>query len=589
MVTWRCRICGYTYDESNGEAKTETPAGTRFADLPEDWRCPVCRAGKDAFVRVPEADPHLSATTTVSEVIIDQLAASGIRYVFGIPGTSSLGLVDALRKKKGIEYIVVRHEANGALAAAAYGKLTGSPAVCLTIGGPGATNLATGLYDAREDHAPLIALNGQVEHQYTGPGGFQEIDQDAFFRPITVYNNTIHDRSKTVPIMTAAIKSAILLRGVAQVSVPNNIQKQPLDAPFCSGPGCIADQKIMPGPDDLQRAAREIDQAARPVIIAGFGAYRDGEAVAELAGRLRAPILTTYRAKGILPEGAGQVIGILGNVGSPDARTLVNSADLLITLGVGFSSMTSVPLDKPIVQVDRDPQKLGRNSQTIPLLGDCALIIRELSRLVEEREETGQTGEIRAMQQRWIDQLDAEAVQKSPIPGPTIMKILSGVVPPEAIISVDVGENCWWFGRNFQSRGQVFVMSGYLATMGAGFPGAIAAKLAYPDRPVVCITGDGGFVMAMGDLVTAVKYHLPMVIVVMNNQQYGMIQVEQMMENYENFGTELMNPDFAAYAEACGAVGIRVERTEDLGPTITAGLASGEVVVIDVATDAGRF
>jgi pyruvate oxidase len=589
MTAWRCRICGYTYDERVGEAKAGTPAGTRFADLPEDWRCPVCRAGKDAFVQVPEADPHQSATTTVGEVIIDQLASAGVRYVFGIPGTSSLGLVDAVRKKEGIEYIIVRHEANGAMAAAAYGKLTGLPAVCLTIGGPGATNLATGLYDAKEDHAPLIALNGQVEHQYTGPGGFQEIDQDAFFRPIAVYNTTIHDRSKTVPIMTAAIKNALLQRGVAQVSVPNNIQKQPLDATFCSGPGCLVDQQVMPGADELQRAVTAIDRAVRPVIIAGFGAYRDGEAVEELARRLKAPILTTFRAKGILPEGTGQVIGILGNVGSPDARVLANGADLLITLGVGFSSMTSVPLDRPIVQVDRDPLKLGKNSATIPLLGDCAPVIRKLTLLVGERKETGQTEEMQVMQQRWIDQLDAEAVQKSPIPGSTIMKVLSGVVPPEAVISVDVGENCWWFGRNFQSRGQVFVMSGYLATMGAGFPGAIAARLAYPDRPVVCITGDGGFVMAMGDLVTAVKYRLPMVIVVMNNRQYGMIQVEQMMENYENFGTELVNPDFAAYAEACGAVGVRVERPEDLGPAVTAGLASGEVVVIDVATDPGRF
>jgi pyruvate oxidase len=589
MTAWRCRICGYTYDEKDGEAKTGTPAGTRFTDLPEDWRCPTCRAGKDAFLPVPDADPYVSATTTVGEVIIDHLAASGIRYVFGIPGTSSLGLVDAIRKKEGIEYIIVRHEANGAMAAAAYGKLTGQPAVCLTIGGPGATNLATGLYDAKEDHAPLIALNGQVEHQYTGPGGFQEIDQDAFFRPIAVYNTTIHDRSKTVKIMTTALKSAILQHGVAQVSVPNNIQKQPLDARFCSGPGCLTDLKVMPQQDDLKQAARAIDQAKRPVIIAGFGAYRDGAGVAELAKRLKAPILTTFRAKGILPEGTGQVIGILGNVGSPDARTLVNGADLLITLGVGFSSMTNVPLDRPIVQVDRDPQKFGKNSETIPLLGDCALIIEELTRLVREREETGQTREIRAMQQRWTNQLDGEAAIQSPIPGPTIMKILSEAVPPEAVISVDVGENCWWFGRNFQSRGQVFVMSGYLATMGAGFPGAIAARLAYPDQPTVCITGDGGFVMAMGDLVTAVKYHLPMVIVVMNNRQYGMIRVEQMMENYENYGTDLVNPDFAAYAEACGAVGVKVEKPEDLGPAVTAGLASKEVVVIDVATDPGRF
>ncbi|MDD1719598.1 MAG: thiamine pyrophosphate-dependent enzyme, partial [Methanoregulaceae archaeon] len=176
-----------------------------------------------------------------------------------------------------------------------------------------------------------------------------------------------------------------------------------------------------------------------------------------------------------------------------------------------------------------------------------------------------------------------------PIRPPYIMKVLSETIPEDAVISIDVGENGWWFGRNFRMKRQRFVMSGYLATMGFGFPGAIAAKIAYPDKPVFCITGDGGFSMAMADFVTAVKYSLPMVVVIMNNHQLGMIQVEQKMEHYPNFGTELLNPDFAAYARNCGGEGIRVRRPEELSLAVKEAIGLDLPVIIDVETDPKRF
>ncbi|MDD1716870.1 MAG: rubredoxin, partial [Methanoregulaceae archaeon] len=183
MSKWRCTVCGYIYDEEKGEPATGTPAGTRFEDLPGEWRCPICGAPRDAFVREAEADIHATADTTVADVIISELEKWGVNFVLGLPGTSALGIIDAIRKTPSIRFIVVRHEANAAFAASAYNKLTGKIAACVTIAGPGATNLATGLYDAKEDGASVLSLNGQVEVQYAGPGGFQEIDQDAFFRP----------------------------------------------------------------------------------------------------------------------------------------------------------------------------------------------------------------------------------------------------------------------------------------------------------------------------------------------------------------------------------------------------------------------
>jgi pyruvate oxidase len=590
MARWKCQVCGYVYDEALGEKSTGTPPGTRFLDLPSDWLCPICQAGKDSFVRVEEEAPPGGAATTVSDVVIGNLAGWGVSLVFGIPGTSSLGLVDAVRKRPDIRYIVVRHEENAAMAASAYNKLTGGLAACLTIAGPGATNLATGLYDAKEDGASVISLNGQVEIQYTGPGGFQEIDQDAFFRPVTVFNNTIADPKMTVPILEKALRHAVLGRGVAQVSIPNDVQKEPLSAAYCRREGCIPSLNILPEEGELRRAADLVSRGGKPVILAGWGAFPDGDLVLALAERISAPVITTFRAKGILPDENPWFVSVLGTVGMPEARVLAQEADPLICLGVGFSKQTNVPLDRPMVQIDIDPVKLGKNPSSVGLWGNCHAVLPRWIGMVAPREDPGALPGIAALKEKIRKRLDAEADPRAvPVRPPYIMKVLSDTVPDDAVISIDVGENGWWFGRNFRMKRQRFVMSGYLATMGFGLPGAIAAKLAHLEKSVFCITGDGGFAMAMAELVTAVKYHLPMVVVVMNNRELGMIRIEQQMEHYPNFGTDLLNPDFAAYADTCGGRGIRVTRPEELEPAIRKAMALDTVVVVDVETDARRF
>ncbi len=590
IARWQCTVCGYVYDEEKGEPATHTPPNTIFDDLPSDWRCPVCQAEKSAFRRLPEKDEHEGALSTVSDVLVAELATWGIQYIFGIPGTSSLGLVDALRRQDAIRYIQVRHEENAAMAASAFFKLTGTMAACLTIAGPGATNLSTGLYDAKEDHASLLSLNGQVEIQYKGQGGFQEIDQDSFFRPITVFNNTIYDRRVAVLLLTRALKYAILHRGVAQLSVPNDIQKQSLEASFCQKETCIPPTTILPQSSSIQAAADRINGSDHPVILAGWGAFPYGEAILTLARTIGAPILTTYRAKGVLPEANEWVIGILGNVGPPQARSLVSSTDCLITLGVGFSRFTNVPTDRPMVQVDLDPIKLGKGPKSLSLWGDCGLVLGELLPRCTERDTVEIHGTIQKMKDAWDSQRAKEADPDAiPLRPPYIMSVLSDEIPEDAVLSLDVGENHWWFGRNFRIKRQRFVMSGYLATMGFGFPGAIAAKLAYPEKEVFCITGDGGFAMAMPDFVTAIKYDLSIVVLLLNNHQLGMIQVEQMMEGYQNFATDLQNPDFVAFAEACGGTGIRVQRPADLAPAVREARKERIAVIVDIETDAKRF
>lgn len=590
MRAWQCRVCGYIYREDTGDPAGAVSPGTPFEDLPDTWRCPVCRAEKHAFSVIRDEAAAGDIQTTVSDVIVDELARWGVTVVFSIPGTSSLGIVDAVRKNPRMRYIAVRHEANAAMAASAYNKLTGKIAACLTIAGPGATNLATGLYDAKEDRASVLSLNGQVEIQYAGPGGFQEIDQDAFFRPIAVFNNTIYDKTMTLKLLNAALRHASIERGVAQISVPNDIQKEPLDPACCPREGSLHGFPVMPPAEELRKAASRISRAEHPVIIAGWGAAGMGELVGDMAELIKAPVLTTFRAKGILPDDHPWVFGILGNVGAPQARILAEEADLLITLGAGFSKMTRIPENIPLVQVDIDPLKLGKGPSCIPLWGNCTHVLPALLPLLRERDDETTEKHLLSLKEEWHATLDGEADPDAvPIRPPYIMHVLSDVIPADAIISIDVGENGWWFGRNFRSRGQKMVMSGYLATMGFALPGALAAKIAYPDRQVFCITGDGGFGMAMADFLTAVKYDLPMVVVILNNHQLGMIQVEQMMENYQNYGTDLHNPDFSRFAEACGGAGFRVRDPHELKDTVLEAVKSRLPAIVDVETDPRRF
>lgn len=590
MTRWKCSVCGYVYSEEMGEPATPPP-GTAFSDLPDDWNCPVCGAAKSAFAMIHDEDPlHEASEGTVSDALIREMEAWGITLIFGLPGTSSLGLVDAVRKNSKMRYIVVRHEENAAMAASAYNKLTGKIAACLTIAGPGATNLTTGLYDAKEDGASVLSLNGQVESQYTGPYGIQEIDQDAFFRPVTVYNNTVYERNKAILLLNLALKYATLHHGVAQLSVPNDVQKQTLDAGCCRREICISSPHIVPDEQELVYAAEALNRAEHPVIIAGWGSYGEGDAIIELAEKIRGPILTTFRAKGIIPEAHPWVVGVLGSVGSPQARALVNEADLILTLGVGFSKFTNIPVDKVLIQVDTNPIRLGKGLKAIPLWGNCALTLPKITEKVAIREDSGIVAAIARMKKEWQEQLDREADPEAvPIRPPYIMKVLSEIIPDDAVITIDVGENQWWFGRNFRMKRQRFAMSGYLATMGFGFPAAIAAKIAYPEKQVFCITGDGGFSQAMSDFVTAVKYNLPMVVVVLNNHQLGMIQVEQLTEHYPNYATDLLNPDFAACAGACGGTGITVKKPGELKGALIRAMSLNVPVIVDVDTDPKRF
>lgn len=583
MARFRCTVCNYVYDE--------TREGRKFSDLPDYWRCPVCGAPKSAFVLLSEEVVKKKSGTTVSDILIEQIAEWGVKYVFGIPGTSTLGVVDAIRKNAKVTYVQVRHEQTAAFMASAYGKLTGNIAACLGVSGPGATNLATGLYDASLDHSPVLALTGLVARQMIGPGSIQEIDQYSFFEPVCVFNKILMSEDQTTTLATLAVKHALLDKGVAHIGIPNDVQKLPYETSTLPFEGRMPNLAFSQTDEIIEKAGAIVDEAKRPAIIAGFGAMGHGDSMLELAKKIAAPIVTTFRAKGVVDESNDLYVGSHGGIGSTAAAELVRKSDLLIVIGSSFSEMTNIP-EKRTVQIDINPLMIAKRYPVeIGLLGNSALLIPKLRDSVKEKTNEEYLTEIRRLKRQWIELLEREAdPSKKPIRPQYIIKVLNDMIATDAVISLDTGENCWWFGRNFwMKKTQKMVMSGYLASMGFGLPGAMAAALAYPNRQIICITGDGGFAMVMGDFLTAVKHNMPIKVFVFNNKQLGMIMQEQKVENYPNWQTDLFDFNFANYAQNCGGVGIKVTEPKDLEDAVKEALSTCRPVIVDIDTDPRRF
>jgi pyruvate oxidase len=583
MARFRCTVCNYVYDE--------TREGRKFSDLPDYWRCPVCGAPKSAFVLLSEEVAEKRTGTTVSDILIEQIAAWGVKYVFGIPGTSTLGVVEAIRKNAKVTYIQVRHEQTAAFMASAYGKLTGNIAACLGVSGPGATNLATGLYDASLDHSPVLALTGLVARQMIGPGSIQEIDQYSFFEPVCVFNKILMSEDQTTTLATLAVKHALLDKGVSHIGIPNDVQKLPCAANTLPFEGRMPNLAFSQTDELVEKAATIVDEAKRPAILAGFGAMGHGESLLGLAKKITAPIVTTFRAKGVVDEDDDLYVGSHGGIGSTAAAELVQKSDLLIVIGSSFSEMTSIP-EKKTVQIDINPLMIAKRYPVeAGLLGNSAILIPKLTDAVKEKKSEEYLVEIKRLKKQWIELLEQEAdASKKPIRPQYIIKVLNGMIASDAVISLDTGENCWWFGRNFwMKKTQRMVMSGYLASMGFGLPGAMAAALAYPDRQIVCITGDGGFAMVMGDFLTVIKQKMPIKVFVFNNKQLGMIMQEQKVENYPNWQTDLFDFNFANYAQNCGGVGIKVTEPKDLEDAVKKALSTRNPVIVDIDTDPRRF
>ncbi|MGH4005815.1 MAG: thiamine pyrophosphate-binding protein, partial [Pseudonocardiaceae bacterium] len=577
----RCPWHGYDYDPLTGKP----PAG--FSDGVTSYQ--VDERADGVYVQLP---PIRAEVRTVADVMVETLVAHGVTRVFGMVGHSNLGFADALRRaeQRGeLTYIGIRHEGAAAFAASAYGKLTGRPAACFAIAGPGSTNLLTGLYDAKLDQSPVVAISGQVPSKVLGRGAFQDVDLSAVFKDVSVSTTTIHSGSDHAELAALAVKHAVDGRGVAHLVLPDEVQVQPSAAPAARPGGRFSDRRIRPDDAALSRAAALVRDARRPVIIVGHGARGAAGEVRRLAERLTAPVLTTFKAKGLVPDTHPLGAGVLGRSGTPVASWLMNESDLLVVIGASFSNHTGIAPYKPIVQIDDDHAAIGRfDAVTADVLGDAAITLTALIDALDEVKAADQRPDVAERWAIWRAEKARRAADDRGrgVGAAAVFHALSEHLPAEAVVAVDVGNHAYSLGRYLESKGQPVLMSGYLGSIGFGYPAAMGAWAAAPDRPIVAVTGDGGFGQYATELTTAVKYGIPIKHVLLNNHALGKISKEQLAEDYPVWHTSLHNPDWAGYAQLCGATGIRVTSRNQLDEAMSTLFACDGPALLCVEQDA---
>jgi len=549
------------------------------------------------YVGIEAETPH---ETTITDVMVETMTNWGVTTVFGIVGHSNLGLSDAIRlqQKAGrLNYFGVRHEGAAAFACSGYAKLTGKPAACLTIAGPGATNLMTGLWDAKVDRAPLLALTGQVQVQVFGPGAFQDIDLSAAFAPVARFSQNVLHNSKHAELMTLACKTAIVERDVAHLIFPDNVQTLSAGDATASGPdGRLAVPTIAPDDGVLNDAVALIRKSKRPLIIVGYGARDAMDDVIALAEKLNAAVVTTFKGKGQIPDSHPLAGGVLGRSGTPIASWFMNECDLIVALGSSFSNHTGITQKRPIIQVDFERMQLGKfHSVTVPVWGEIGWTARRMvAELGDARHTVDQRPELEERWAIWREEKESRAGDDrgKGVNSASIFAALTRCAPSDAIIAVDVGNNTYSFGRYFESQGQRVLMSGYLGSIGFAFSAAMGAwaatqdQDAYKGRKVISVSGDGGFGQYMGDFTTAVKYNMDITHILLNNSELGKISKEQRAGEWPVWETNLHNPSFAEFAKLCGGRGFRVTEVEQIATAMHDALAHDGPALVEIITDA---
>ncbi|MFF5965194.1 thiamine pyrophosphate-dependent enzyme [Streptomyces collinus] len=577
----RCPWHGYDYNPTTGRP----PEG--FDDAPVSYEVEEREDG--AYVALPQKTER---PRSVSDVMVETLVSWGVDTVFGMVGHSNLGFADAVRRaeERGeMRYIGIRHEGAGSFAASAYGKLTGRPAICLGIAGPGSTNMLTGLYDARLDGAPVLAVSGQVPSTVLGRGAFQDVDLSAVFRDVALSTVTVHAGSDHAELTGKAVKHAVDGRGVAHLVLPDEVQEQPSGAPAGAPTGRQAARAVAPPAAETEAALERLRSAARPVIVAGDGARAAQREVTALAERLGAPVLTTFRAKGLVPDHHPLGAGVLGRSGTPVASWLMNEADLLLVVGASFSNHTGIAPYKPIIQIDDTPEAIGRfTGVDVGLLGDATVTLTSLlDRLGDPVKATDQREDVAARWAIWRAEKARRARDDrgQGLSSAAVFEALTRHCPTDAVMTVDVGNHAYSFGRYFESSGQPVLMSGYLGSIGFGYPAAMGAWAAAPDRPVVAVTGDGGFGQYLAEVTTAVQHGIPVKHVLLDNRSLGKISKEQLAGDLPVWNTSLVNPDFAEYARSCGAVGLTARTAAELDDAMRELFAADGPALLHLHTD----
>ncbi len=534
-----------------------------------------------------------------ADILVETLIQWGVKLVFGLPGDGINGVMEALRTRQDrIGFVQVRHEESAAFMASAYAKWTGGLGVCLATSGPGGAHLLAGLYDAKLDQAPVLAITGMQYHDLIETFTQQDVDLTRVFNDLTVFNVQVSDAAHMESVAGLACRSALSRRGVAHLSIANDVQEEDLSEAGRSKrnrPGHVPNRwfegRRLPTEDDLEAAATLLNRAERVVILAGRGALGASHELERTASLLAAPVTKALLGKAVLPDDHPHVTGGIGMLGTLPSQEAMERCDALLIVGSTFPYLEYYPKPDQArgVQIDRDGQRIGlRFPVDVGLVGDAAETLRQLNARLERKTDRSFLAEAQEGMRRWRELMAAsEERDEMPMKPQRVARALGKRLPDDAVLVTDSGQNTELAARHIDMRqGQAFGVSGALASMACGLPYAIAAGLAFPGRPIFAVVGDGGLAMQLGEFSTAVRYRIPLRLLVIKNNMLNQIAWEQMMFlGNPQFGCELQPIDFAKAAEAMGGAGFAIERPDQIEAVLDKAMAIDGPVLIEAVVD----
>ena len=538
------------------------------------------------------------------DFLVDRLKSWGVQRIYGYSGDGIDGFIGSIQRDGELEFIQPRHEEMAAFMAVAHAKFTGELGVCLSTGGPGATHLITGLYDAKLDHMPVLAIAGQAESTVRGGSYQQELNLDRMFADVAEFVQEVTSPAQLPHVVDRAIRIAVARRGVSVIILPKDVQEQKYAPPprahgfTRSGPGYRM-PNIVPKPEDLKRAADVLNAGERVAMLVGAGAIHATDEVIAVAERLGAGIAKALLGKTAVPDDLPFVTGSIGLLGTRPSSDLMNECDTLLLVGTGFPWSEFLPEEGKVraVQIDIEPSMLSlRYPCEVNLHGDTGETLRSLLPMIEQKDAAGWRNRIDGWMGDWWETLEARAKTAAhPVNPQRVVWEMSPRLPDNAIVTSDSGSCANWYARDFRvKRGQMASLSGGLASMGAAVPYAIGAKFAHPERPVIALVGDGAMQMNnMAELITIEKYRRQwsdprLVVCVFNNEDLNEVTWEQrVMNGNPRFDASQDIPDvrYSAFAEMIGLRGIYVDDPEQLGNAWDAALSADRPIVLEVKTD----
>lgn len=546
---------------------------------------------------------------TVAEMIVESLVEAGVKQVWGVVGDALNPVTDAIRRRKEIEWIGVRHEEVAAFAASAQAQLSGTIGVCMGTVGPGAVHLLNGLYDAKKSHAPVLAICGQVPTEHIGTQFFQEVDNDKLFADVAAFAHTVTNPAQLPGILAEAVNTAYGERGVSVLTLPGDVGSldAPSDEPVHVAPraegGPAAEAHIAEAADVLA------DHGAKVTMLVGCGAAGAREEVLETARLLQAPMVLTLKAKPVLEKDNGFQVGQTGLIGNPGAVKALEDCDVLLMVGTDFPYTDWYPTGKTVIQIDRYQEMIGRRvAVQHAVVGDAAATLRLLNARLDGETAERSSRHLEAARRRYDEWRSMQQGVTDPKHDSTLLgKIRSAFdnpdrrlrpeevaaalhrhAPQDAVFTSDTGMSTVWLSRFVEMTGTRQLVGSYnLGSMANAMPQALGAQALDRDRAVVAFSGDGGLMMLLGDLRTAVTYKLPVVVALFNNGRLGMVKLEQEQGGLPEFGTELDNPDFVGLAQAMGWQARRVEKPGEVDDAVRQAFAdrANGPVLLDFITN----